>query len=81
VRKLVQIVSVLVSVAFYTLIERKILGYAQVRKGASKPSTLGLLVPFADAIKLLFKNSTRVSSSSHLYWVSAGSILAVPFFL
>jgi len=56
-----------VSVAFYTLLERKILGYAQIRKGAAKPSLMGLLVPFADAVKLFLKQRTRVTTSSHLY--------------
>ena len=66
-RKLLQVVCILVSVAFYTLLERKILGYAQIRKGAAKPSFIGVLVPFADAVKLLFKQRTRVSTSSLLY--------------
>ena len=65
--KILQVVSVFVSVAFYTLLERKILGYAQIRKGAAKPSLMGLLVPFADAVKLLFKQRTGVTTSSHLY--------------
>jgi len=65
--KLVAVVAVFVSVAFYTLLERKILGYAQIRKGAAKPSVAGILVPFADAIKLFFKQRTSVTASSTLY--------------
>jgi NADH-ubiquinone oxidoreductase chain 1 len=65
--KLVAVVAVFVSVAFYTLLERKILGYAQIRKGAAKPSVAGILVPFADAIKLFFKKRTSVTASSTLY--------------
>ena len=79
--KVFQVLFVFVSVAFYTLLERKILGYAQIRKGAAKPSVAGLLVPFADAVKLLLKQSTRVTTSSHLYWVAAGSILTIPLFM
>ena len=42
---------------------------------------MGLLVPFADAVKLFLKQRTRVTTSSHLYWVAAGSILCVPIFM
>jgi len=46
------IIPVLVRVAFITLLERKILGYSQLRKGPNKVSYAGTLQPFNDAIKL-----------------------------
>lgn len=48
-------VPALINVAFLTLIERKILGLAQFRKGPNKVSTIGLLQPFSDAVKLFIK--------------------------
>merc|ERR1712087_1077640 len=45
----------LVSVAFFTLLERKDLGYLILQRGPNKPALAGCLVPFADALKLLSK--------------------------
>lgn len=45
----------LVAVAFYTLIERKVLAYIMLRVGPNKPSFIGIITPFADAFKLLSK--------------------------
>nr|ABE01043.1 NADH dehydrogenase subunit 1 [Pardosa palustris] len=58
--------SILISVAFYTLLERKMLSYIQIRKGPNKVGMMGILQPFSDAIKLFNKNLLSLESMNFM---------------
>lgn len=64
----------LIAIAFYTLIERKLLGYFQIRKGPNKPRLLGIPVPFADAIKLFVKEQAKPTISNTILFMAAPTI-------
>ena len=78
------LISVVVAVAMLTLVERKVIGYMQLRRGPNRVTFFGLPVlhglaqPFADVIKLLLKEIIVPGRSSRFLFLLAPLIVLVP---
>src|SRR5579872_6958092 len=88
IKILVIVVVLLLSVAYLTYIERKVIGYMQMRIGPNRVGPFGLTQPFADVIKLLNKEIIIPTMSNRFLFiiapvVSIGTALAgwavIPF--
>jgi len=65
------ILPVLISVAYLTLAERKIMGSMQNRKGPNFVGYIGLLQPLADGLKLLLKETVIPNNSGVFSFIVA----------
>jgi NADH-quinone oxidoreductase subunit H len=65
------ILPVTIGVAYYTYFERKVLGYMHSRRGPNRIGPLGLLQPFADVFKMLFKELIVPTNASKFLFLLA----------
>ncbi|OUD12916.1 NADH-quinone oxidoreductase subunit NuoH [Thioflexithrix psekupsensis] len=72
------VAPLMVSVAYLTYAERKVIGYMQVRIGPNRVGPYGLLQPIADAVKLMFKEIIIPSSSDRFLFVIAPILAIAP---
>ena len=68
------IVPLLISVAYFTIAERKVMGAIQRRRGPNVVGYIGLLQPLADGLKLFVKETTLPNSSNINVFLLAPSI-------
>jgi NADH-quinone oxidoreductase subunit H len=77
---LVLVVPLILTVAYLTLAERKVIGWMQNRIGPNRVGPRGLLQPFADVLKLLLKEIVIPAKSSRFLFVIAPLLSIVPAF-
>jgi NADH-quinone oxidoreductase subunit H len=64
-------VPLLLSIAYFTYAERKVLAYSQLRKGPNVVGPMGLFQPIADGLKLLMKETVIPSGANRIVFVAA----------
>lgn len=74
IKIIVVVLALLLSVAYLTFLERKVIGYMQTRIGPNRVGPLGLAQPFADVIKLLTKEIIIPTASNRYLFVIAPMI-------
>ena len=76
----VVLVPLIIAVAYFTYWERKIIGWMQVRIGPNRVGWKGVLQPFADVFKMLFKEVVIPRNANRFLFVTAPLLSLVPAF-
>jgi NADH-quinone oxidoreductase subunit H len=74
------VVPLILAVAYYTYMERKVIGYMQVRRGPNRIGPLGLFQPFADVFKLLLKEIVMPENANKFLFLLAPVLSLAPAF-
>ena len=80
VKIVIILIPLILTVAYLTYFERKVIGFMQLRVGPNVTGPWGLIQPFADVFKLLFKEVTRPKlSNKALFYIGPIMSLAPSF--
>lgn len=74
-------VLMLMSAAYLTWVERKVIGHIQVRLGPMRVGFHGLLQPIADGIKLMFKEDIIPQAADRTIYLLAPTLALIPAFI
>jgi len=74
------VVPLILGVAYYTYMERKVIGYMQIRRGPNRIGPLGLAQPFADVFKLLMKEIVLPENANKFLFLLAPILSLAPAF-
>jgi NADH-quinone oxidoreductase subunit H len=73
-------VPLILAVAYYTLMERRVIGYMQIRRGPNRIGPWGLAQPFADVFKLLLKEIVLPENANKFLFLLAPVLSLAPAF-
>jgi NADH-quinone oxidoreductase subunit H len=79
-RGLLAIIALLTAFAYTMVLERKVLGYFQLRYGPTKVGPWGLMQPLADAVKMMLKEDIRPAGIDRfIFWLAPSISLFAAF--